>query len=273
MPELPEVETVRSTLERMVVGKEIRDIDVFYDKMVRTKTPSIKTLIGRQIKGISRIGKHLIFHFDDLSLISHLRMEGKYFIKPLLEDRNKHEHLIFYFTDDTTMRYHDTRKFGTFDLVKTDTMMDLEPLCKVGPEPWDSSMTVDYLYKRLKSKTIAIKSALLDQTIIAGLGNIYVNEVCFRVKVHPSMPSNKVTKKLTQEIINESIYVLEKAIALGGTTIRSYTSSLGVTGRFQNDLMVHERQGEPCKVCGDVIDKIKVNGRGSYYCPSCQSKK
>jgi formamidopyrimidine-DNA glycosylase len=274
MPELPEVETVRKTLLKLVQGKEIRDIDVFYEKMIHTDIDKFTTsLIGNHIEHIDRYGKYLLFEIGDYILISHLRMEGKYFIKKLEEDRDKHEHVIFYFNDDTTMRYHDTRKFGTFDLVLKDQFEDFHPIQKLGPEPFFKEMTKEYLYKKLRTKTISIKSALLDQTIIAGLGNIYVNEVLFYTKLHPTTPSNEITKKQCQMIIDASVTVLQKAIDLGGTTIRSYTSSLGVTGRFQNDLFVHDRENETCKFCNTLIQKEKVGGRGTYYCPSCQKKK
>jgi formamidopyrimidine-DNA glycosylase len=274
MPELPEVETVRKTLKQLVQGKTIRDVDIFYDKMIRCENNYfINTVSGTTILDIKRIGKYLIFDLGEHYLISHLRMEGKYFVKRLDEARNKHEHMIFYFSDGDTLRYHDTRKFGTFDLIlKKDLFID-SPIVKLGPEPFDSKMNIDYLYKKIHNKTIAIKSALLDQTIIAGLGNIYVNEVLFYAKISPTTPSNEITKKQCETLIEGSIEVLEKAILLGGTTIRSYTSSLGVTGRFQNDLMVHERLNENCKVCNTPIIKEKVNGRGTYYCPKCQKSK
>jgi len=269
MPELPEVETVRKTLLRLIQGKEIRDIDVFYNKMIRHDIEEFtRILVGKKIDNISRYGKYLLFEIGDYILVSHLRMEGKYFIKNLEEDRGKHEHVIFYFTDDTTMRYHDTRKFGTFDLLHKNELDTFHPIQKLGPEPFGQTMNKNYLYNKLENKSIAIKTALLDQTIIAGLGNIYVNEVLFRTKIHPTTPCNQITKKQS-----ESIQVLNKAINLGGTTIRSYTSSLGVTGRFQNDLMVHDREAEECKICQTLIVKEKVNGRGTYYCPKCQKQK
>lgn len=275
MPELPEVETVKNTLKNLILHKTVRDIDVFYEKMIRNV--DVKTLqnllINKELSDIKRYGKHLVFVFDDLLLISHLRMEGKYFIKPLDQPKTKHEHVIFYFTDGTSLRYNDTRKFGTFDLIKKEDLFTSSPVSKIGPEPWDKRLTVSYLQKKLEKKSIAIKSALLDQTIISGLGNIYVDEVLFLSKIHPETESKNISKYKLKEIIKNSAFVLQKAINLGGTTIRSYTSSLGVTGRFQNQLFVHTKQGESCALCQTQIQKIKVNGRGTYYCPKCQKKK
>ncbi|MCK7487116.1 MAG: hypothetical protein MZU97_17600 [Bacillus subtilis] len=128
-------------------------------------------------------------------------------------------------------------------------------------------------YRRLKQTTRVIKAVLLDQSVITGLGNIYVDEVLHRTNIHPSTRANRLTKQDARNIASESVLVLNHAIRLGGTTIRSYVSSLGVTGRFQNELTVHQRQGEPCLTCGTPIEKIKVGGRGTYYCPQCQPKK
>jgi len=274
MPELPEVETVRRTLSTLILDKEIRDIDIFYSKIIRN-VDSIQfkeKLIGKKIDSIDRYGKYLVFNLDELSLISHLRMEGKYFIKNADDPKEKHEHIIFYFTDGETLRYHDTRKFGTMDLVNKSDVLNNSPVTKLGPEPFYKEMTIEYLLGKLSKKSIAIKSSLLDQTIMTGLGNIYVDEVLFLTKLHPETTSNKITKRQAKKIIENSVKVLNKAINLGGTTIRSYTSSLGVTGRFQNELNVHTKQGEPCPVCKTTIDKIKVNGRGTYYCSKCQKK-
>ena len=273
MPELPEVETVRRTLSNLISGKQIRDIDVFYEKMIRNvSVKEFKDKIeNRKIESIERYGKYLIFNFGEISLISHLRMEGKYFFKNADLPKEKHEHVIFYFTDGDTLRYHDTRKFGTMDLVKSSEVYKNSPITKLGYEPFNSLMTVKHLKGKFNRKSIAIKSALLDQTIITGLGNIYVDEVLFLSKLSPVKPANKITDTEILAIIENSVKVLNKAIKLGGTTIRSYTSSLGVSGKFQNELNVHTKKGEPCPVCETVIEKTKVNGRGTYYCPKCQS--
>ena len=273
MPELPEVETVKRTLKNMILNKEIRDVDVFYEKMVRNASSNQlkEALIGKKILDIKRYGKYLVFIFKDIALISHLRMEGKYFVKNADDMKQKHEHIIIYFTDGDTLRYNDTRKFGTWDLCELKDIESNSPITKLGYEPFNKSLTIDYLFNKLQKKSIAIKSALLDQTIITGLGNIYVDEVLFYCNLSPTLKSNLVTKKDCENIIKNSIKVLNKAISLGGTTIRSYTSSLGVSGRFQNELQVHDKKGEDCPVCKHTIIKTKVNGRGTYYCPKCQA--
>ena len=272
MPELPEVETVRKTLKNLIIGKEIRDIDIFYNKIIRgiSDEEFKDLLVNKTITDIDRYGKYLIFKFGDINLISHLRMEGKYFIKNADAPKEKHEHIIFYFTDGDTLRYHDTRKFGTMDISSNEDLYKASPITKLGYEPFNKKLTSKYLEDKLSKKTIAIKSALLDQTIITGLGNIYVDEVLFLTKLNPTRKANDLSKKEIKAVISNSIKVLDKAIKLGGTTIRSYTSSLGVTGRFQNELNVHTKEGEDCPICKTTILKTKVNGRGTYYCPSCQ---
>lgn len=274
MPELPEVETVKRILESQILGKKINEIDVFYDKIlenVDSKT-FICELVGEEFKAFTRRGKYLIFLFKKHTLVVHLRMEGKFFIKENEEEIVKHEHIVFYLEDGTSLRYHDTRKFGKFVLLNTtdlNEVFEYPSLKKMGP---DANLTSDYLdlYYKLQKMSCPIKQALLDQTLIAGLGNIYADEVCFLTKIHPSMPCCDLSMKQASDILKNSKLVLEKAIMLGGTTIRSYTSSLGVTGRFQNELLVHSRKNQECYECGSIIKKTRVAGRGTYYCPKCQ---
>lgn len=272
MPELPEVETVRKTLYNLILNRTIQSIDVYYTKIIKESSPLEFTnkLVGKTLIDIKRQGKYLIFIFDDIALISHLRMEGKYFIKDQNDDVAKHEHIIFNFTDGSSLRYHDVRKFGTMDLRELDDIYTTNPIKKLGYEPFDKGMTIAYLKGKLHKKEVAVKTCLLDQTIFTGLGNIYVDEVLFLSKLNPELKASKLLENDYKNIIANSISVLNKAIELGGTTIRSYTSSLGVTGRFQNELNVHTKKGEPCPVCSATIEKIRVGGRGTYYCPKCQ---
>lgn len=275
MPELPEVETVKETLKQRIIGEKIVSVDVFYENIIDSSCRDNfkELLIGEEITNILRYGKYLFFIFNNVSLISHLRMEGKYFIKNLNEERNVHEHIIFTFNSGKTLRYHDTRKFGTMKLVKTtsfDEIMNEPELKKLGKEANDESIDVGDFYNKIHKLRIKLKTALLDQTLIAGLGNIYVDEVCYLSKLHPETLCNKLTLHDCKVILEKARYVLEGAIKAGGTTIRSYTSSLGVTGRFQLKLHVHTKVGYPCENCGEVIKKITVGGRGTYLCEQCQ---
>jgi len=272
MPELPEVETVRNTLKNLILNKTIKNIDIRYSKIIKDLSPKdfSNQLIGKTIIDIERYGKYLIFIFDDISLISHLRMEGKYYYKNQSEKIEKHEHIIFNFTDETSLRYHDVRKFGTMDLRKIDEIYTTLPISKLGLEPSNPLLNVKYLKTKLQNKHSAIKTSLLDQTIITGLGNIYVDEVLFLSKIDPSRLASSLLEKDYVNVIKYSKIVLQKALELGGTTIRSYTSSLGVSGLFQNELNVHTKKGEHCIICNSIIEKKRVNGRGTYFCPNCQ---
>lgn len=275
MPELPEVETVRLTLKNLIVGKTIEQVIIKYDKMIKG-TDSItfqKLLTGETLHDIGRYGKYLFFYFNQVTLISHLRMEGKYFIKNNRDILEKHEHMIFNFTDGSSLRYHDTRKFGTMELVPINTELVSNSIIKMGLEPFNEQFTVDYLKTKIKRSIRPIKSFLLDQNNVSGLGNIYVDEVLFLSKIHPETKACDLSNRDLLNIIDASKNVLGKAVELGGTTIRSYMSSLGVSGRFQNELNVHMRQSEPCHICQTPIIKIKVGGRGTYFCPTCQERK
>ncbi len=225
---------------------------------------------------IERRGKWLLFVLNnEYYLCSHLRMEGKYFIKKHDEVIDKHEHVIFELDDGYDLRYADVRKFGRMNLVKKELLDTVEGVNKQGREPIDNELSKDkltkeYLYEKFHDKKLPLKELLLDQTIISGLGNIYADEVAFISKLNPLIEGSKINKEACQRIVDASKSIITKAIKEGGTTIRSYTSSLGVIGHYQDFLMVHKREGEPCKICGSIIKKIKVGGRSTYYCPKCQ---
>ena len=270
MPELPEVETVRNGLKNKVLNKKITDCKVLYNGIIAypSEQKFINQISNQVIKDISRKGKFLIFELDDYYLVSHLRMEGKYFIKEKNENLNKHDHVIFFLNDKEELRYNDTRKFGKMHLVKKDELSKT-PISNLGLEPWDESLTKEYLKEKLNKKK-AIKTLLLDQSIITGIGNIYADEILFLSKIHPETEGKNLTNKNLTDIINNTRTILEKAIKLGGTTIHTYASVDGITGRFQQELLVHGKKTEQCPNCKTEIIKIVVNGRGTYYCPKCQ---
>ena len=229
-----------------------------------------KKLLGLEFTDILRKGKWLLFEIGDYYLCSHLRMEGKYFIKDSSEEINKHEHVIFTFEDNTDLRYHDTRKFGRMNLVLKKDIETVEGVRKQGIEPIDSNLSKEYLYENFKKRRLPMKTLLLDQTIISGLGNIYADEVLFAAKINPLKIGSDITLDECQKIVDASRIIIEEAIKCGGTTIKSYTSSLGVTGRFQQNLMAHKRENEECKNCSTIIKRIVVGGRSTYYCENCQ---
>lgn len=272
MPELPEVETVRRSLELKLIGRKISNVRVYYDNIIAF--PSVlefsKNVAGQKINEMRRYGKWLIFVLDDYYLLSHLRMEGKYFFKNKEDEVLKHEHVVFELDDATELRYNDVRKFGKMHLIKNTNIEKEGPLIEMGLEPWDKRLDIEYLKNRFKNKKLPIKSVLLDQSIIVGIGNIYANEILFLCGINPLKRASMLCDRELVNIIDNTKKVLEKAIDSGGTTIRSYSSVDGIHGRFQHELYVHSKEGEKCINCGEVILKIKVGGRGTYYCPSCQ---
>ena len=268
MPELPEVETVKNELKKKLLKKRIDDIKIFYDGIIATDLISFKkNIINEEIVDITRRGKFLIFELSDYYLVSHLRMEGKYFIKNTHDQVSKHDHIIFIF-DDFELRYNDTRKFGKMYLVDKDKLYTLTPLSKLGLEPWDKSLDSNYLKNKFDSGT-AIKTLLIDQSIISGIGNIYADEILFLSKINPLKRGKDLNNKELNSIIDNTRIVLEQGIKNKGTTIHSF-SSLGETGHNQDSLLVHTKEGFSCTICGSIIKKTRVNGRGTYYCPKCQ---
>lgn len=277
MPELPEVETVLRTLQAQLQYPKIKKCEVFYDRLIHGCTVSkFQALVeGQSITDYHRHGKFLILELDDYYFISHLRMEGKYYIQSKNEAYDqKHVHAIFTFQNDMQLRYHDTRKFGRFYLYKkNENLYEQEAFLHIGKDVFDPLLQADYLYKIFHHRKITLKQALLNQSYMAGIGNIYADEICFALKYHPQTKVYRLTKKDFSTLLFETRRILSEAIASGGTTIRSYTSSLEVSGRFQLQLNVHMRKGEKCFMCGSTIVKTVVGGRGTYYCPSCQKRK
>ena len=273
MPELPEVETVKEALNQTVKGQTIKEIELRYEPMVKNMSADEfkEKLINQTIQEVSRRGKYLVFHFDDYQLLSHLRMEGKYFYVDSNFELNSHVHVIFTLENGKRLLYQDTRKFGTYHLY--DKAIDLEttaPFQVLGLEPFATEFTPSYVKEKIQNKKKPIKSLLLDQTVVCGLGNIYVDEVLYRARLHPLTSSSELTDKDIENVVKYTVEVLARAIELGGTTIRTFRSSHGVSGTFQNELLVHQRKGENCYECHTPIEKIKVGGRGTYFCPTCQ---
>lgn len=272
MPEMPEVETVRRSLIPLVKGKTIKKVTLWYPKIIATdKEKFVQELPGKKILDIDRYAKYLLFRLsDNLTIVSHLRMEGKYHLVNSDAVKDKHDHVEFEFTDGSALRYNDVRKFGRMELIVTGTEREATGIGKLGLEPNTANFTEEYLISKLKTKKKNIKNALLDQTIVAGLGNIYVDEVLWQSGIHPLSAANKIPLdkvKVLHQNINQEIML---AIRLRGTTVHTYLDANGDEGGFQNYLKVYGHAGEKCAKCGTVLEKIKVNGRGTTFCPKCQ---
>lgn len=251
MPELPEVETVRRTLNNFIVGRKIEKVDVYYERIIEGDVNEfIHSVQNQTICSIDRLGKYLIFILDDIAFVSHLRMEGKYHIVERGQPISKHTHVVFHLDDGNDLYYIDTRKFGRMQLVSLHNYRQEKPLCKVGKEPFDISN--EELYMLLHRSSLPIKTALLDQSIMCGIGNIYANEICFSMRIDPRTKASRLSKKRVHELREIAIETLNRAIAMGGTTIHSFDSN-GIHGLFQIELQVHGQK--ICPVCHGQLKK------------------
>lgn len=273
MPELPEVETVRKGLEKLVLGASIKSVDVHWDRIISGSIESNEfkqLLAGEKIIGFDRRGKYIIFHFKQWAMVSHLRMEGKYEVEESSAPLKKHTHVVFHLADGRDLRYLDVRKFGRMTLVPLGKEFSMTGIKLLGPEPTEEAFDETTFYNSLQTKKRAIKPLLLDQKTVAGLGNIYVDEALFLAKIHPLRIANSLKKSEVSKLHEAIIKVLGDAVKAGGTTIRSYQNALGEAGTFQVELSVYGKKGIPCTRCGTPIEKIKVAQRGTHFCSNCQ---
>lgn len=273
MPELPEVESVRSGLEQLVVGKVISSIDVYWNRII-SEPENIQRFQsacqGQKIESINRRGKFLLFVLTDFILLSHLRMEGKYIIANQSEPLTKHTHVIFHLSNGEDLRYLDVRKFGRMALLKKGQEKKCKALLKLGPEPIASDFLFAPFQQFLQKRTKAIKGVLLDQQVVAGVGNIYADEILFEAGIHPTIPANQLSEEQMLLLHQAILDVMERAVKAGGTTIRSYQNAFGQEGNYQQSLLVYGQVDQPCVSCGTAIQKIKISQRGTHFCPKCQ---
>lgn len=273
MPELPEVETVRKGLNQLIAGATIIGVDVFWSRMITPPFSSERfqeVLIGERIHTVERRGKYLIFLLDHWAMISHLRMEGKYTVTKTGEPYEAHTHVVFHLADNRDLRYLDVRKFGRFSLVPIDKKESFEPIQKLGPEPTPTQFTLEKFRKKLGRTSRSIKTVILDQGVVAGVGNIYADESLFRARINPLKPANQLNDKESERLHDAIIAVISNAVEAGGTTIRTYKNTLGEAGKFQVNLNVYGKTNQACPRCGTPIEKTKVAQRGTHYCPNCQ---
>lgn len=271
MPELPEVETVKAVLAPFVENKRIVHVQLVRAKNIDGDPEQFVLLLtGETILHLGRKGKYLLFFLShDRVMISHLRMEGKYFTARVGDPLTKFDLVAFDFSDGTSLRYNDVRKFGRLKLTTLDRYLVEPPLSLLGKEPFD--LSPEELYSGLqKKKRTTIKEALLDQHLILGLGNIYDDEVLFAAKLSPFLPAQELQLADCEKIIDESRRILKEAIALGGSTIRSYHPEKGVDGAMQNELLAYGRDGKPCSRCSFPLKRSLIGGRGTVFCPRCQ---
>jgi formamidopyrimidine-DNA glycosylase (fpg) len=273
VPELPEVETVKRTLNQLVIGKTVASVEIRWPHIIRRPLDSrlfARLLTGETLHHVGRRGKFLLLCFDNEVVVSHLRMEGRYRLEPEETPIDRYTHVIFHFTDGTALRYRDVRKFGTMHLFRKGREWDSLPLSKLGPEPFSPEFTDSFLITACKKTARAIKPLLLDQTAVVGLGNIYVDESLFHARIHPLTRAADLTKKEIAGLRKAIIETLSEAVKMGGSSVRTFVNGQGEMGFFQQKLCVYGREGQPCVCCGSKIEKIRVGGRGTHFCPVCQ---
>ncbi len=271
MPELPEVETIVRELRRKLTGRKIRDVKIKLPTVIKPQSSQYfrKNLIGQTIKDVARRGKLIIIELPRRRfLLIHLKLTGQLIFG---EAPHKHTHVIFQI-GRATLNYNDLRKFGFLLLTDKAGLQDiLIRRFKFGPEPLTKDFTPVYLAKSLAGRGAPIKALLLDQTILAGLGNIYVDESLFRAGIHPKRAAKTLKRAEVEKLFKAIRSVLKQAIARGGSSSQNYVRTSGRAGRFQNLHNVYRRHGHPCPVCGGEIKRIVLAGRGTHFCPKCQT--
>jgi len=287
MPELPEVETVRMQLQSKIAGKTIESVEVFHSKSVNHDETIEDTLRGKNIANIDRVGKLMIFSFvneADVFLLAHLKMTGQFFYVDTDGDilggghsmttsvdndfPHKHSRVAFHFSDHTSLYFNDMRLFGYVKIANAAEVSLARS--KFGPEPIQADFDCQWFGGKLKKRKTPIKAALLDQSFVAGLGNIYVDEALWRAKVRPTRRADTLTKKEAAELCVAAGDVMNESIKVGGTTFQHFVDTGGQNGNFTDYLQVFGQHGKACSRCGETIVKIRCAGRGTHYCPGCQ---
>lgn len=273
MPEMPELETIKRSLEPHVQGKRIKNINLLLSRQIQKPTPGefVNRVLFRVIDHLERRGKYLIMKLDNgLSLIFHLRMTGQVCYCPSGAPQPAHARIVFSLNDGGSLVFADSRTLGTVYALKPAEMDSIKGLAELGPEPLSPEFTLEYLEKVCAGRRGAIKSFLLDQSVVAGLGNIYVDEALFLAGIHPVRTPESVDSEELTRLYDSINKVIADGINDGGTTFRDYRDGNGEKGSHQENLYAYGRDGEPCRKCGTIMEKIRVGGRGTHFCPQCQ---
>lgn len=269
MPELPEVETTVRGLASVLDGQTLARVTLHRADLRRPFPEGlVQSLTGANVTGLGRRAKYGLIHTDrDTTLVFHLGMSGRWRIDP--DDIGKHDHLVIETGQGHTLALNDPRRFGSVDLIDTPDLDEWAPFRALGPEPLGPGLTAEHLAKSFAGRLPAVKLLLLDQRIVAGLGNIYVCEALYRSRIDPRKAGGKVSRAALERLVPAIRSVLEEAIAAGGSTLRDYARPDGELGYFSKSFDVYGREGEPCP-CGGAINRIVQGGRSTWFCPKCQ---
>lgn len=267
MPELPEVQTVINSIKNKLINKKIVDYKIFYDKICYnySSIQASEKILNQKIESISRLGKNIIFNLNDCYIVFHLRMTG-YLYCSSSKVESKYLRYQIKLSDGSYLNFEDIRKFGGFYYLK-----DLKKLKnKLGKDPFDNDFSYNWLENQLLQKNAKIKSLLLRQDLVCGLGNIYIDEILWKSKIKPQKISKKIHKNKIKSLHLNTINTLSESIKFHGTTIINFKFDNMKTGDYKNKLNVYGRENKKCKRCNNKIKKIKMSGRSTYYCKFCQ---
>lgn len=277
MPELPEVETIRSQLQKLIVGKKIIRVEVSLPRMVKLSLDKFtKIVVGSKVKSIKRRAKILIFELSNgWSILVHLKLSGRLIFREkgeaLKGEDTKWNHLIYYFSDGSRLFHNDLRQFGYVKLVKTNELAEFFKKEKIGPEPLEKDFTLDDFSMILRHKPKAkIKQFLMDQQNIAGIGNLYSDEILFFAEVHPLRKISDLNNEEIKKIFEGIKKMLPEAVKFQGSSVDLYLTAFGREGEYVPRLKVYGREGEKCRKCHGIVERLKVGGRSAHLCPHCQ---
>jgi formamidopyrimidine-DNA glycosylase len=267
VPELPEVETIRAQLAPRLEGRTFSRVEILDPRLTRPHDlfEVMEELEGDRVDSVERRGKYLLLRLESgLSLLVHLRMTGSFGFAPM-----SHERAVLELDDGSRLAYRDVRRFGTW-LVLEDLQLEPYLAAKNGPEPLGSRFTASWLTQRLAARRAPLKAVLLDQRVVAGLGNIYADEALWRSRLNPLRPANDVSPAEAARLHRSIRAALRAGIDRQGSTLSDYRTPEGDAGGMQDEFRVYGRDGEPCSRCGTTISKTRVGGRGTWFCPRCQ---
>ena len=270
MPELPEIETIRRSLQNRVMNRHISDVFLFRDDYLLPGSHDIHSVKKKAILAIERRGKFLAIHLsDDWILIHHLGMSGRLLLTHPETEIARHTHIRIGLAEDSLeLRQWDPRRFGFVGILKESELSELPSWHNLGTDPFE--LKLEYFLQLLRERKQPIKSFLLDQRWVAGLGNIYADESLFRAGIHPLRPAGELTREEGKKLLHHIRQVLRESIAAGGSSTHDYQHLDGTLGEFQHKHRVYRRIGEPCRICKSTIERIVINGRSSHFCPCCQ---
>jgi formamidopyrimidine-DNA glycosylase len=272
VPELPEVETVCRSLRPHLVGRTISRVRVLEPRLrVPVNRRALESLAGRRVTAVSRLAKYILLHLSDAGVwVFHLGMSGRLICVAPGVALEKHDHILVDLDSGRQLRYHDPRRFGLSVVTTRERVQELPQLRHIGLDPFDPALNGDYLWRFTRGSERRIRDLLLDQHIIAGLGNIYANEILSLSGIKPNTRAHRLTRKQVHALAVAIPKLLRDAIRWCGTSFSDYRDADNRTGEFQNHLRVYDRHGEKCRSCASTVRRIALGNRSAYYCPSCQ---